>query len=300
VEIIFDSRCSLLSFSGISNTAKLKFFCIYSDTFFSICFCLRAFIVFAWVWRSGRVVYCTCLENRSGATHREFESHLLRLNIDLDGELGEHMASILAEKKNRLDGIIAPSIAPEAIERLRRKTGKCRFIVNPALRELPGKLDHAPLLIMVRGGFLAQPNYTFVPRFSDEQIAKHGTARRDQESDLLLAWAVGSTSNSNTVTLVKEGRLIGNGVGQQDRVGAAELAIKRARDAGHDVKGAVAYSDSFFPRDDGPRVLCEAGVTAIFTSSGSERDSDTIGVCAQHHVVLYMVPDTMGRGFFGH
>lgn len=29
-------------------------------------------------WRSGRVVYRTCLENKSLARDREFESHLLR------------------------------------------------------------------------------------------------------------------------------------------------------------------------------------------------------------------------------
>jgi len=42
--------------------------------------------------------------------------------------------------------------------------------------------------------------------------------------------------------------LIGNGTGQQDRVGAAELAVKRAIDAGHKemLSGAAAYSDSFF------------------------------------------------------
>ena len=49
--------------------------------------------------------------------------------------------------------------------------------------------------------------------------------------DVILAWAVGCTSNSNTITIVKEGRLYGNGVGQQDRVGAAKLAIFRADDA---------------------------------------------------------------------
>lgn len=54
------------------------------------------------------------------------------------------------------------------------------------------------------------------------------------------------------MTLVRDGALIGNGVGQQDRVGGCALAIIRARDAGHDVHGAAAYSDSFFPFPDGP------------------------------------------------
>ena len=78
---------------------------------------------------------------------------------------------------------------------------------------------------------------------------------------MLLAWGVGCTSNSNTITIVKGGMLVGNGVGQQDRVGAAELAVKRAIDAGHraaNCRSAVAYSDSFFPFSDGVEALIDA------------------------------------------
>jgi len=123
---------------------------------------------------------------------------------------------------------------------------------------------------------------------------------KEQKRDIVLAWAVGSTSNSNTVTLATGGRLIGNGVGQQDRVSCCELAIKRATDAGHDIRGAVAYSDSFFPFPDGPETLITAGVAAIFATSGSVRDHETTELCEKRHVTLCQVPDTAGRGFFGH
>ena len=82
--------------------------------------------------------------------------------------------------------------------------------------------------------------------------------------DLILAWAVGCTSNSNTITLVKDGMLLGNGVGQQDRVGAAQLAIMRAGEK--DLNGAVAYSDSFFPFPDAPQILIDYGIKIIFST----------------------------------
>ena len=199
-----------------------------------------------------------------------------------------------------LDGIIAPAFTQGAIATLRRKGDKCRFIANPALCELAGHLDQALRFRYVRGGFLVQPNYTFVPDFARGQIVKHGKAAPSQENDMVLAWAVGSTSNSNTVSIVKNGQLIGNGVGQQDRVGAAQLAVARALRSGHSIAGSVAYSDSFFPFPDGPQVLIEAGVAAIFTSGGSVNDRATIDICAKNGVALYMVPDQDGRGFFGH
>jgi len=209
----------------------------------------------------------------------------------------EHI-EILGEKL--LDGIIAPSFTQGAISALRRKGDKCRFISNAHLRNLNNSLDRATRFRYVRGGFLLQPNYEFVPNFGNGEIVKHGEAPPEMEKDMLLAWAVGSTSNSNTITLVKNGSLIGNGVGQQDRVGAAQLAIARARRSNHDLRGSVAYSDSFFPFPDGPQTLIEAGVQSIFTTSGSVKDQAIIDLCKQWGVPLYMVPDQVGRGFFGH
>ncbi len=198
-----------------------------------------------------------------------------------------------------LDGIVAPEFAPKAVAMLKRKGDKCRLLVNPKLADLNrNSLDRANRLRYVRGGFLAQPNYTFVLEL--DKLARHGFCTREQENDIMLAWAIGSTSNSNTITLVKNGMLIGNGVGQQDRVGAAKLALQRACDAGHDVHGAVAYSDSFFPFPDGPTVLAEAGIKVILASSGSINDQKTIDACAKHGVTLLMIPDAEGRGFFGH
>lgn len=198
------------------------------------------------------------------------------------------------------DGIFAPSFSIDAPEVLKRFQGKCRMMANPALDTLSANsLDTTTRYRQVRGGFLTQPNYTFVLDLAQSTV--HGKKLSvQQKRDIVLAWAIGCISNSNTITLVHDGQLLGNGVGQQDRVGACELAIKRATDAGHITKGAVAWSDSFFPAPDGPEVLAKAGVTAIFTTSGSRRDPDAIAMCKTHKVTLAMQPDTAVRGFAKH
>ncbi len=175
------------------------------------------------------------------------------------------------------------------------------MLENPALASLTAKsLNSETRFRQVRGGFLRQPNYTYVLDLHDARIERTGALTPEAEKDLLLAWAVGSTSNSNTVCLVKDGQLIGNGVGQQDRVGGCELAIKRAKDARHDTAGAVAYSDSFFPFVDGPQALATAGVKTIFATSGSVRDAEVKAACADAGVSLVMIPDSVARGFYGH
>jgi len=209
--------------------------------------------------------------------------------------------SMLGTQRRILDTVIAPGFDEEAIDRLQRKEGRCRLFVNPALSTLDApSLDCERLFRPVRGGFLVQPNYTFVFRFGLEGVQEFGALTKEQAQELMLAWGVGCTSNSNTITLVRNSMLIGNGVGQQDRVSAAELAIKRAKDAGHNTRGAVAYSDSFFPFDDGPKKLINEGVSAILTTSGSIRDKDTIRACQDAGVTLVMIPDSVGRGFFRH
>ncbi|MEK7591796.1 MAG: hypothetical protein AAB508_00200 [Patescibacteria group bacterium] len=205
-------------------------------------------------------------------------------------------------KKRILDGVFAPSFNSYAKKELNRKEGKCRLLENKALAKLDASsLDSAIRFRYVRGGFLKQPNYTYILDLKDPELEIVGTKISSaKETELLIAWAIGSTSNSNTITLVKNKTLIGNGVGQQDRVGAVNLVVSRARRSGHDIRGAVAYSDSFFPFPDGVQVLIDAGVKAIITTKGSVNDEAVREVCRKAKISLYFLPDKKSRGFFGH
>jgi len=230
------------------------------------------------------------------------------LNFPVDEEIAEELINKYSPEGVRrlLDIVSAPSFSSEAVEILSRKKGKCRLLANPGIFKAGlSSLDFSSRFRFVRGGFLTQPNYTFVPEIKN--------------SDVLLAWGVGCTSNSNTITLVKEGRLMGNGVGQQDRVGAAKLAIFRADEAAKcasqgrslrefpqgpslkaNLENAVAYSDSFFPFPDAVEVLINRGIKTIFSTSGSVNDEKIIELCKKKNVNLIMLPDLEARGFYQH
>ncbi|MDD4332772.1 MAG: hypothetical protein PHT51_01540 [Patescibacteria group bacterium] len=221
--------------------------------------------------------------------------------------IDETAAKILAvyqvpvRKRRLLDGIICPVITDKAVAMLERKKAKCRILMNPALAELNEKsLDTAPRLRCVRGGFMVQPNYTFILDLNHPEMKKFGQATPEQKRAMVLAWAIAATANSNTIALVKDGMLVGLGSGQQDRVGACKVACFRADESGHDIFGAIAASDSFFPFDDGPRALADRGVKVIFSTSGSINDQAVIDFCQENGIVLYMLPDKVARGFFGH
>ncbi|MFI5270459.1 MAG: hypothetical protein ACHQT9_00240 [Candidatus Saccharimonadales bacterium] len=216
-----------------------------------------------------------------------------------------------------LDGVIGASVEDEALELLSRN--KLRVVINPELANLSKKsIDSKRRTRPVRGGVLEQPNYTFVLDLSADYMQFHGEFSDQQKKDLILGWAIGSTSNSNTISIVKNGKLIGNGVGQQDRVGAGQLALTRTTSELPEISekdgklvlsvsldkskldGASAYSDSFFPFPDGPGLLAKAGIRAILSSSGSVADEIVIDSLREQNVSVALVPDKIGRGFYLH
>jgi phosphoribosylaminoimidazolecarboxamide formyltransferase / IMP cyclohydrolase len=223
------------------------------------------------------------------------------LGFAVGDEIADALVNHASEMRRLLDTVAAASFSESAVELLARKQGKCRLLANPALAALDrGSLDTVPRHRQVRGGVMEQPNYVFVLDLADPALVRHGVLTTAQERDMLLAWAIGSTSNSNTITLVRDGQLLGNGVGQQDRVGGCALAVSRAIGAGHDTGGAVAYSDSFFPFPDAPCVLIDAGVSAIFSTTGSVRDGVVLQAMLDEGVAVVQLPDREARGFFGH
>ncbi|HXE10450.1 MAG TPA: hypothetical protein VN554_03430, partial [Verrucomicrobiae bacterium] len=243
--------------------------------------------------------------------------------VMLNGIIDEPAAQALmhyaqeGDKPRLLDGVIGAGVTKEALEILSRN--KLRVVVNPALARLDeSSLDRSRRRRPVRGGTLEQPNYDFVIDLAADYLQTYGEPTEQQKRDMTLAWAVGSTSNSNTIAIVKDGRLIGNGVGQQDRVGAGQLALTRTTTALPDLEeqdgklvlkitldkdklaGAAAYSDSFFPFPDGPGLLAKAGIKAILTSSGSVADDKVVASLQEAGVAVIMIPDKTGRGFYLH
>lgn len=226
---------------------------------------------------------------------------VVMLNFTLTAELAEILLSYhlrRGEKRRNLDCIAAPFIDEGAIELLKRYKDKCRFLVNPALDNLDRNSLYTGLDIrMVPGGFLVQPASRFVLDLSDLAMEQIGRGSWETNKNIILSWAIGSSSCSNSIAIVKDGMLLGLAAAQQDRVTACKVAIMRARAMRHDLAGAIAYSDSFFPFKDGPELLFKAGIRTIFASSGSINDGDVKQFCIDAGITLYMMPDALCRGF---
>ncbi|HEY4514043.1 MAG TPA: hypothetical protein VJH69_01830 [Candidatus Paceibacterota bacterium] len=199
--------------------------------------------------------------------------------------------------------VAAPALEEGIESYVGAKANTRYFISNHALSAIPDSPASHQEIKSVRELILEQEPSHFIPDF--KKMEQHGkTISGPEESrilaDLSLAFAVCSSSNSNTVTLVKNRILIGNAVGQQKRVGSARLALELARENGHDTNASVAVSDSFFPFPDGLEVLASAGIQAIFATSGSLRDKEVFAAAERSSLTLFTVSDKEGRMFSGH
>jgi phosphoribosylaminoimidazolecarboxamide formyltransferase/IMP cyclohydrolase len=80
------------------------------------------------------------------------------------------------------------------------------------------------------------------------------------------------------------------------RVDAVRIAVDKARELGHDTRGAVLASDAFFPFADGVQVALDAGISAIVQPGGSRRDDEVTAAVSAAGAAMVVT----GRRHFRH
>ena len=189
---------------------------------------------------------------------------IVALNRPVIREAAELMKPIF------LEIIMAPSFTPEALEVLSTKK-------NLRLLEVPMEKSDAKQrqLVSVTGGLLVQDlDLETRPVTADMCVTEKRPTER-QLADLDFGWRIVKHVKSNAIVVVKDGRTLGVGAGQMNRIGSAELALKQAHAQGV-TEGLVLASDGFFPFDDCVSLAAASGVEAIVQPGGSVRDEDSI------------------------
>jgi len=160
------------------------------------------------------------------------------------------------------DVIIAPAYAEGVVERIRARRAGTRVLEAPTPRRAGRTLRQ------IEGGWLVQ---AASPESSDRS-GWRVVSRRDPGhllDDAEFAWRVAAHVASNAAVLASNGTAWGIGGGQQDRVGAVEMAVARA---GGRAAGGVCASDGFFPFPDGIEAAAAGGVELVIQPGGSVND----------------------------
>ncbi len=208
---------------------------------------------------------------------------VIAVNRPVTVEMARQVAEVFTEV------VVAPGYDEGAVEILQAKKN-VRLLESKPLRR--GGVETRP----ISGGLLMQQRDSIDAEGDDPAawtLATGEAASEEVLADLAFAWKACRAAKSNAILLASGGASVGIGMGQVNRVDSCRLAVTRAGDR---ARGSVAASDAFFPFEDGPQILIDAGVTAIVQPGGSVRDELTVEAAKQAGVTMYFT----GTRHFAH
>ena len=112
--------------------------------------------------------------------------------------------------------------------------------------------------VSVNGGLLVQDLDVETKSVTADMCVTAAKPAAEQMDDMNFGWHIVKHVKSNAIVVVKDGRTLGVGAGQMNRIGSAEIALKQAHAAGV-TEGLVLASDGFFPFDDCVTLAAEYG-----------------------------------------
>lgn len=208
---------------------------------------------------------------------------VIATNVPVSVEMAHQVAEVFTEV------VVAPGYDDGAVEVLAAKKN-IRLLQCAAPAR--GGVETRP----ISGGMLMQQR-DHVDAAGDDPstwtLASGEPATPELLADLVFAWRACRGVKSNAILLARDGASVGVGMGQVNRVDSCRLAVERAGDR---AAGAVAASDAFFPFEDGPQILLDAGVSAIVQPGGSVRDELTVEAAKAAGVTMYFT----GTRHFAH
>ena len=208
---------------------------------------------------------------------------VIAVNRPVTVAMAEQVAEVFTEV------VVAPAYDEGAVEVLAAKKNVRLLVCEPRSR---GGIETRD----ISGGLLMQQVDTVRAEGDDPEtwtLAAGEPASPEVLADLVFAWRACRAVRSNAILLARDGASVGIGMGQVNRVDSCRLAVSRA---GERARGSVAASDAFFPFEDGPQILIDAGVSAIVQPGGSVRDELTIEAATAAGVTMYLT----GTRHFAH
>ncbi len=229
---------------------------------------------------------------------------ILAINGKVDADTAAEINKIFIEI------VMAPSYSEEALKILEgKKNIRLLQIENISAPRAADAYD----MKKVYGGLLVQQYDNTLIRGEDmglfstkadveEKVLSSGKTRtvygtgvvtdraptQDEIEALMFAWRVVKHTKSNAIVIGKKGRTTGIGMGQTNRIWAAQQAIAHA---GEEARGSVMASDAFFPFPDCVEECVKAGITAIIQPGGSIQDKASVDACNAAGIAMVFVGD---------
>ncbi|MFK7921436.1 MAG: bifunctional phosphoribosylaminoimidazolecarboxamide formyltransferase/IMP cyclohydrolase [Bacteroidia bacterium] len=198
---------------------------------------------------------------------------ILACNGTIEADVAEDMNKLFFEV------LIAKDFTPEALEILQKK--KKRILLKRV-----GNHQPAHIIKTAVNGFLVQDKDQQKISESDFEIKSSRKPSSSEAQDVIFGDTVCKHLKSNAIAIVKNGQMIGSGMGQTSRIDAMKHAILKAEEKGFDLQNSVLASDAFFPFADSVELAHSKGISIVVEPGGSIRDEETINFCETHDMCL--------------
>jgi len=185
--------------------------------------------------------------------------------------------------------LVAPAIHADALAHLAQK--KNRILLTYRSLSFPRRQVRSVL-----NGTLEQDADAGHEAASTYTTATKLAPSPEQLADLKTAERLAKHLKSNAIAIVRNGQLIGAGMGQTSRIDALEHALAKAKVRGFDVRGAALASDGFFPFPDSVEAAAAAGIGSILQPGGSVKDPDVIAAADRLGIPMVLT----GKRHFKH
>ncbi|MGA1413442.1 MAG: bifunctional phosphoribosylaminoimidazolecarboxamide formyltransferase/IMP cyclohydrolase [Candidatus Kapaibacteriota bacterium] len=225
-------------------------------------------------------------ETLSDAYHKAFATDtvspfggILAFNREIDLATAETIHSLFAEV------LIAPAFSDDALALLTKKKDRRLLLCNYDALSQAIKGMH---IRSVAGGLLIQHEDAQLLNEEALHIVTDRKPTIEESKSMDFAWRIAKHVKSNAIVYASSDRTLAIGAGQMSRLDSARIAVKKAQDAGIDLKGCAVASDAFFPFADGMLQAVEAGATAVIQPGGSVRDAEVIAAANEHQVTMML------------
>ena len=232
-------------------------------------------------------------------------------NFPINDVVAKKMIERIEENRPKyyIECLFAPFYTPEALEILQKKRD-LRIVEVPEADALLDRSLPYEIKVFGKGILLEQPFYTKFRTLEDLTVldttenmgvvTRRHPSKRERQSGLYALWVCGEKRSNGIVIWGgrndDKDRALAVGTGQQDRIGAIEIALNRANRAGHDLRKSVVVSDGFM-LEDNIDPLGDAGVSLIIQPGGSRSDKNVIKKCNENDIAMILTRERWFRHF---
>jgi phosphoribosylaminoimidazolecarboxamide formyltransferase/IMP cyclohydrolase len=200
--------------------------------------------------------------------------------------------------KSFVEIVYAPDFDSSAVKLLQSKKD---IRLGKVVSDKNADVQSTELILLEDGSFILEETYqTKIRSLNDLEKLSVPTTRKPSATDyvnMLRAWLVVCETRSNAVVFWKDNMSLAIGTGQQDRIGAIETCIDKARRYGHNLQGSIMASDGFLPNIDNVQAIADYGVAGIIQPGGSVEDNDLVEACNKHGITMVLTGERAFRHF---